>query len=170
MGSTAGKAEHPSKLIRPKDPTDQYYEALMVNLEALTEVNDKVELNFIHKYLNATRRDARMHPEQIFRVNRHGEDVAFKAHDSLKNRRLLWHGTSVAVVAAILKSGLRIMPHSGGRVGKGIYMASENGKSASYVGTTGKGAGRWGGAPGVGFMFLVEAALGKEHEIQQNKS
>lgn len=36
---------------------------------------------------------------------------------------------SVAVVAAILKSGLRIMPHSGGRVGSGIYMASEAGKS-----------------------------------------
>ena len=48
------------------------------------------------------------------------------------NRRLLWHGTNVAVVAAILKSGLRIMPHSGGRVGKGIYFASENSKSAGY--------------------------------------
>jgi poly [ADP-ribose] polymerase len=42
----------------------------------------------------------------------------------------LWHGTDVAVVVAILKSGLRIMPHSGGRVGAGIYFASENGKSA----------------------------------------
>jgi hypothetical protein len=45
---------------------------------------------------------------------------------------MLWHGTNVAVVAAILKSGLRIMPHSGGRVGRGIYFASENGKSAGY--------------------------------------
>ena len=38
----------------------------------------------------------------------------------------------MAVVAAILKSGLRIMPHSGGRVGSGIYFASENAKSACY--------------------------------------
>lgn len=38
----------------------------------------------------------------------------------------------MAVVAAILKSGLRIMPHSGGRVGRGIYFASENIKSAGY--------------------------------------
>ena len=38
----------------------------------------------------------------------------------------------MAVVAAILKSGLRIMPHSGGRVGRGIYFASENSKSAGY--------------------------------------
>merc|ERR1712060_1024348 len=80
----------------------------------------------------------------------------------LTNRKLLWHGTSVAVVAAILKSGLRIMPHAGGRVGRGLYFASENGKSAGYVGTTNKNAGRWGGAPGIGYMFLVEVALGKE--------
>ena len=44
-------------------------------------------------------------------------------------RVLLFCSTkTVAVVAAIIKSGLRIMPHSGGRVGKGIYLASENGK------------------------------------------
>ncbi len=56
----------------------------------------------------------------------------FGAYDKIGNRKLLWHGTNVAVVAAILKSGLRIMPHSGGRVGKGIYFASENSKSAGY--------------------------------------
>jgi len=60
------------------------------------------------------------------------QDKRFGSHDHLVNRRLLWHGTNVAVVAAILKSGLRIMPHSGGRVGKGIYFASENSKSAGY--------------------------------------
>ena len=56
----------------------------------------------------------------------------YSTHDAITNRRLLWHGTNMAVVAAILKSGLRIMPHSGGRVGKGIYFASENSKSAAY--------------------------------------
>lgn len=56
----------------------------------------------------------------------------FGENDDLENRRLLWHGTNIAVVAAILKSGLRIMPHSGGRVGRGIYFASENSKSAGY--------------------------------------
>ncbi len=56
----------------------------------------------------------------------------FNAHKNINERKLLWHGTNVAVVAAILKSGLRIMPHSGGRVGAGIYFASENSKSAGY--------------------------------------
>jgi poly [ADP-ribose] polymerase len=66
----------------------------------------------------------------------------------------------VAVVAAIIGSGLRIMPHSGGRVGKGIYLASENGKSIGYVGWSGK----------TGVMFLAEAALGREHTITQDNS
>lgn len=60
------------------------------------------------------------------------QDKSFQAHDHLEHRRLLWHGTNVAVIAAILRNGLRIMPHSGGRVGRGIYFASENSKSACY--------------------------------------
>jgi poly [ADP-ribose] polymerase len=88
----------------------------------------------------------------------------FASHDKIDNRKLLWHGTNVAVVVAILKSGLRIMPHSGGRVGKGIYFASENGKSSDYVGLTNKT-----GSP-VGIMFLNEVALGKEHSITVDDS
>ena len=47
------------------------------------------------------------------------KDKRFNEHDHITNRKLLWHGTSGSVVVAILKSGLRIMPHSGGRVGRG---------------------------------------------------
>uniref|UniRef100_A0A7M4FND4 Poly [ADP-ribose] polymerase n=1 Tax=Crocodylus porosus TaxID=8502 RepID=A0A7M4FND4_CROPO len=95
----------------------------------------------------------------IWKVDREGEGERFKAHESLENRRLLWHGTNVAVIAAILKSGLRIMPHSGGRVGKGLYFASENSKSAGYVRCTSKQ---------IGIMFLNEVALGKEYRIMQD--
>ncbi|XP_054831185.1 protein mono-ADP-ribosyltransferase PARP3 isoform X2 [Eublepharis macularius] len=97
----------------------------------------------------------------IWKVNREGEADRFTAHSQLENRRLLWHGTSIAVIAAILKSGLRIMPHSGGRVGKGLYFASENSKSACYVGTTSKQ---------VGIMFLNEVALGKQYNIMHDDS
>ena len=60
----------------------------------------------------------------LWRVDRPGEGQAFEAHAHLGNRRLLWHGTHVAKVAAILKAGLRIMPHAGGRVGRGLYLVS----------------------------------------------
>lgn len=60
------------------------------------------------------------------------QGINFGENDKLENRKLLWHGTNVAVVTAILKTGLRIMPHSGGRVGRGIYFASEHNKSRGY--------------------------------------
>lgn len=54
----------------------------------------------------------------VAQVLRKGEAQRFQQHTELGNRRLLWHGTNVAVVATVLKTGLRIMPHSGGRVGE----------------------------------------------------
>lgn len=96
--------------------------------------------------------------QHIWSMRREGEEKRFAEHDKITNRKLLWHGTNVAVVAAILKSGLRIMPHSGGRVGSGIYFASENSKSAGYVRCAGS----------TGIMFLNEVVLGKEHHITQD--
>ena len=69
----------------------------------------------------------------VWRVNRHSEASRFQQHSKLDNRRMLWHGTNIAVVAAILKAGLRIMPHACGRVGRGLYLANEQSKSAAYV-------------------------------------
>lgn len=69
----------------------------------------------------------------VWEIERRGEVKRFAKHNKLGNRKLLWHGTNIAVVAAILKAGLRIMPHSGGRVGRGLYLAAENSKSAAYV-------------------------------------
>ena len=132
-------------------PTDVNYAALEVDL---TPVPPSPELQLIQTYLQATQGKTNpMVLQQVFRVNRHNDQSV-----NLPNRMLLWHGTRVAVVAAILKSGLRIMPHSGGRVGRGIYLADVHEKSASYT------------APGRGkiIMFLVEAALGTPHDITQD--
>lgn len=112
------------------------------------------ELKIIEKYLNATGEGLSI--VDVWEVDRDKEAERFTDSDALENRKLLWHGTNVAVVAAILKSGLRIMPHSGGRVGRGIYFASENAKSASYVRTS----------KNIGIMFLSEVALGKEYTIR----
>lgn len=52
------------------------------------------------------------------------------------------------------------MPHSGGRVGRGIYLATEHGKSAWYTRGNGKES----------CMFLVEAAMGKTNDITRDDS
>jgi poly [ADP-ribose] polymerase 2/3/4 len=141
------------------NPADQHYQKLKADLEWVDPSSR--EFAFIKTYMeNTAAQYYRLKLIDAFRVDRRGERDRFANHDDIGERRLLWHGTNVAVVAAILGSGLRIMPHSGGRVGKGIYLASENGKSVGYVG--------WAGTTGV--MFLAEAALGKEHTITRDNS
>jgi len=143
-------------------PLDIQYDLLNTDLSLLTKQSD--EFKFIEKYTHATGNSGfhkNMKILDVWRVNRHSEGERFSTHSELTNRRLLWHGTNIAVVVAILKSGLRIMPHSGGRVGRGIYFASENEKSSCYVGTSPKN---------IGIMFLVEVALGKEHGITKDNS
>ncbi|KAJ8361169.1 hypothetical protein SKAU_G00176940 [Synaphobranchus kaupii] len=134
-------------------PLDQDYLSLKCELSLLEK--DNKEFKVISEYLKATAHHGGPSIVDVWKVNRDKEAERFSEHEELGNRRLLWHGTNVAVVAAILKSGLRIMPHSGGRVGKGIYFASENCKSAGYVSTSNR----------TGVMFLNEVALGKEHTI-----
>ncbi|XP_076332637.1 protein mono-ADP-ribosyltransferase PARP3-like isoform X2 [Tachypleus tridentatus] len=133
-------------------PLDIKYKLLKCNLELLLPTADEYKL--IKKYLEATG-PTYLKLLDVWKMDRETEGSRFSAHSSIKNRKLLWHGTNVAVVAAIMKSGLRIMPHSGGRVGKGIYFASENSKSAGYVGPS----------HGIGIMFLCEVVLGKEKII-----
>jgi poly [ADP-ribose] polymerase len=141
-------------------PADENYKKLGAALDVLDVKSD--EYAMIDRYLTATARTGRK-PTVLsaFRLDRKTEGQRFSAHDALANRKLLWHGTNVAVVAAICNTGLRIMPHSGGRVGKGIYTASENGKSINYMG--------W-ASGGQGVMFLAEVALGTEHSITKDDS
>lgn len=140
-------------------PLDQDYNSLKCSLKLMRK--DTETFKIIEKYMNVTSGGYRK-PKiiDVWEVDRESEGERFKANDSLENRRLLWHGTNIAVVAAILKSGLRIMPHSGGRVGRGIYFASENSKSAGYVRTS----------KNTGVMFLSEVALGKECTITKDNS
>ncbi|GMH37477.1 hypothetical protein BSKO_05350 [Bryopsis sp. KO-2023] len=140
-------------------PADVNYEKIKTELNLVSPTSE--EHKKIAQYFKATSGHG-VALESVWSVNREGEGDRFSAHEKIDNRKLLWHGTNVAVVAAILKGGLRIMPHSGGRVGKGIYLASENCKSFMYVRPDSlKGR-------NVGIMFLVEAALGKEHHITKD--
>jgi poly [ADP-ribose] polymerase len=153
------KAEEKSTGELLPNPLDAQYATLNATLD-LVDPNSE-EFAFIQRYLDATKdRNHYYKPEivDVFRIDRKGEAERFSAHDDYVERKLLWHGTNVAVVAAICGTGLRIMPHSGGRVGKGIYFASENGKSIQYIGPAGN----------IAVMFLAEVALGKEHTITRD--
>jgi poly [ADP-ribose] polymerase len=150
-----GKEETGEMELMPH-PADEHYRTLKADLEWVDPTTR--EFNILKTYMEMTGGHYKLNLVDAFRVDRKGERDRFTTHGDIVERKLLWHGTNVAVVAAIIGSGLRIMPHSGGRVGKGIYLASENGKSAGYVGWAGK----------TGVMFLAEAALGREHTITRD--
>ncbi|CAJ1941075.1 unnamed protein product [Cylindrotheca closterium] len=139
-------------------PVDQHYESLHADLGLLDKMSKDFQV--VNQYFEATKgshSSAKL--LNVWSVNRHQEDERFQEHDKLGNRCLFWHGTNIAVAAPILTSGLRIMPHSGGRVGAGIYLANLQEKSAQY--TSGYGA-------KYACMFLCEAPLGKQHTVDQD--
>ncbi|CAL1529107.1 unnamed protein product [Lymnaea stagnalis] len=141
-------------------PFDVNYKVLNCKLKLVDKKSSIYKT--IDKYFKATEGATyrKLKLTDVWEVDREGEAERFAANSEIDYRKLLWHGTNVAVVTAILKSGLRIMPHSGGRVGRGIYFASENNKSAGYVSP----------AQGKGIMFLNEVALGKQHKIIMDDS
>ena len=143
---------------RAPNPVDLHYDSLNADLSILGQ--NSSEFGVVREYFNKTKgyySNAKL--LDVWRVNRIGESERFQSFDKLDDRRLLWHGTNIAVVAPILTSGLRIMPHSGGRVGAGIYLASLHEKSAGY--TSGYGS-------KYACMFLAEAALGSMHEVTRD--
>eukprot|EP00891_Asterochloris_glomerata_P009128 jgi/Astpho2/9128/Aster-x1563 len=117
----------------PPHPADTKYRTLGADLQVVHRLEQEYQI--IDQCMKATSSNLQL--LDLWKVNRRGEGKAFQAHAHLDNRRLLWHGTNFATVAAVLKAGLRIMPHASGRVGRGLYMV----------------------------MFLAEAALGREHHI-----
>lgn len=109
-----------------KATSGDYYKPKILNV---WEVDRETEVGTTASFIKSNTENGRPLTESTCSAL---QGQRFNENDNLENRRLLWHGTNIAVVAAILKSGLRIMPHSGGRVGCGIYFASENSKSACY--------------------------------------
>jgi len=95
--------------------------------------------------------------EDVFKVQRNGEDKRYKPFSKLGNKKLLWHGSRLTNMAGIMSQGLKIAPPeapvTGYMFGKGIYFADMVSKSANYCYTS--------PANSRGFLLLCEVALGK---------
>jgi poly [ADP-ribose] polymerase 2/3/4 len=140
-------------------PIDAKYRELNANLSLLDR--SSVDFGLIMNFINQTMGSRRIQLQNIWTLRRNPEDTSFVPFHSVDNHHLLWHGTHIAVVAAILKGGLRIMPAvNGGRVGRGIYLADKLEKSASYVRPT-----RMPDGTMLGVLFLSQAAMGRVSEI-----
>ncbi len=115
--------------------------------------------------MNRSHESSRLSPVRVLEVNiRQMRERFEKDGVQVGNVQRLWHGTRVANVLSILKSGLVIPPasssHCTGRMyGDGIYASDQSTKSLNYS------YGFWDGGRRDNncMMFVVEMAMGKPY-------
>ncbi|XP_057858020.2 poly [ADP-ribose] polymerase 1 [Cryptomeria japonica] len=147
-----------------EDPLDANYKKLRCNISPLP--HDSLDYQLVKKYLEKTHapthKEWALELEDVFAVDREGEDNAYAKYKNLQNRMLLWHGSRVTNFVGILSQGLRIAPPeapvTGYMFGKGVYFADLVSKSAQYCFTQKKNP--------VGLMLLSEVALGEVYELK----
>ena len=145
-----------------KEPIDIHYEKLNTKMEVLKRDSD--EFKMLEKYVKNTHASTHnmysLKVEQIFKVDREGENKRFAPYKEYGNRMLLWHGSRTTNFAGILSQGLRIAPPeapvTGYMFGKGIYFADMVSKSANYCRTS--------PADNTGLLMLCDVALGNMYE------
>ncbi|XP_045486394.1 poly [ADP-ribose] polymerase [Pieris rapae] len=117
---------------------EQYY--LKLKTEIVPLDTDSPEYGTILQYLTNSQSSAhffKLKVDQILKVERTGEAERFEPYAAFSNRKLLWHGSRLSNIAAILLQGLLIAPEgverTGDMFGKGIYFADVVTKSAQYA-------------------------------------
>ena len=116
-------------------PLDYIFSSLNCHVETLEE--DCLETRVILQYLYNSRGMRSLKVEEIFKVQRNADKDKHQGEDQKTERKLLWHGTSLANIISILSHGLLVTPPSmaartGRRYGDGLYFADVCDKSWSY--------------------------------------
>jgi ankyrin repeat protein len=100
----------------------------------------------------------------IIRVERSSEAERIKQWSDVKNRKLLWHGSTNANFVGILSQGLKIAPReapvTGWMFGKGLYFADCMMKSIGYTESDASHS----------FILLCEVVLGKMHTPEHSQT
>lgn len=121
-----------AKLIHP---FDGYYRQLQCKLEpvGLDTRDYHLVQTALHRTHGATHTGFELDVASVFKCTRQGEVDRYqeflKTHptETLRDRRLLWHGSRITNWVGILKCGLRIAPKeapvTGYMFGKGVYFA-----------------------------------------------
>ncbi|CAG7724082.1 unnamed protein product [Allacma fusca] len=150
-----------------RSPVETHYRSLKCGISTLEHGSTMWDI--IQKYLNNTHADTHdsyaLEVDEVFTIDRKGEEERYEKFKSLHNRKLLWHGSRTSNFPGILSHGLRIAPKeapvTGYMFGKGIYFADMVSKSANYCCTSRDN--------NVGLLLLCEVALGDMHELKDSK-
>lgn len=108
---------------------------------ALVKLNDAVEFTRVSDYFEKSKNQQHGRTTSgakvvsIYKINIESDDKAYRG--DLPNQMELWHGTKVANILSILKSGLLMPKYSPGSVtgymfGQGLYFSNQSSKSLNY--------------------------------------
>jgi poly [ADP-ribose] polymerase len=109
---------------------------------------------------------ANMKVSNVYNLHMPLHAAAFKAHGAkLSNQMELWHGTKMANILNILRTGLKISPprtanRAGAMFGNGVYFSDQSTKSLNYATDYWHGGGN---SQRGFFMFLAAVAMGNYH-------
>jgi len=171
MLEALGDIEIATKIIKETEasganPIDSNYQKLKCTIDPLE--HGSVLYKHISDFVATSQEEGRgqqLELIDVFEVSREGEATRFDPHKLKSNRRLLWHGSRLTNFAGILSQGLRIAPPeapaSGYRFGKGLYFADIMTLSSVYCRVTRDNP--------IGFMLLVDTALGEMYECPKDK-
>jgi len=123
--------------------------------------DDHGEYQLIKKYIAASKGHlSDDFIQNIYALERRGEAERISKWKHLKNRTLLWHGSSVHNFMGILSQGLRIAPkESGGSVERGVFFADMFSVSEGYCQD----------GHGYKLLLLCEVALGEIYETKKTE-
>ncbi|KAK7068526.1 Poly [ADP-ribose] polymerase 3 [Halocaridina rubra] len=142
----------------------ELYKILNCNLRPVDK--DTEEFQLIEEYASSCHNSRPCVLLDIWRVHRNGVERS-EMFRTIDYRKLLWYGVNVGSVATILKEGLKISRFTGGNMGNGIHLTPDHAGSSWNVGV------HWGtyaGEKNVGFMFLIETALGRIKYVKMGNS
>jgi poly [ADP-ribose] polymerase len=123
--------------IRSEDKPEHKQEQIFDT--SVFELTDKKEFKRLVDYFNKSKNSRHGHNdykvEKIYTISLGKEEVEYKK--DLPNQMELFHGTKIANLLSILKSGLLMPKYSPGSVtgymfGQGLYFASQSTKSLNY--------------------------------------
>lgn len=149
------------------NPVDKRYSQLKNNITPMEKTDPMYQMLEVYlKNTHAqTHQNYRLDIDEIFEIDRVGEQERYEPYAALHNRKLLWHGSRLTNFVGILSNGLKIAPPeapvSGYMFGKGVYFADMSSKSANYCFASRNNT--------TGLLMLCEVALGESMELQHAK-
>jgi predicted DNA-binding WGR domain protein len=146
------------------DQIQQHYNKLNCKIHALDNLSETYKM--LENYVLNTHTETYQFKwvvEQIYELERDGEQERFKPFSQDNRRMLLLHGSGKMNFSSILASGLKIapphVPAAGYLYGKAIYNATSSSKSAQYM--------RCSRDNPVGFMLMNEVFIGNTYQVNR---